>query len=206
MDLGLLLGTGWASGVNLYAVVSILGLAGRMDWFDAPEALTNPIVIGVALAMYGVEFFADKIPFVDNAWDVAHTVIRPLGAALLGAALAGNELDATIWNELGAGAGSGALALASHATKATARLAINTSPEPVTNIVASVAEDSLVVGIVLLAINNPLLAGIAVVVLLILGAIALVGLWRAAMAVRRRVADRRAGGAISRVSGRPLDR
>ncbi len=205
MDLGLLLGTGWASGVNLYAVVALLGLTDRMGWFEAPEILTNPVVIGLAVAMYAVEFVADKVPFLDNAWDVAHTFIRPVGAALVGAALAGQEIDASLLSELTAGAGSGALAFASHATKATARLAINTSPEPFTNIAASIAEDSLVAAVVLLAINNPLLAGIAVVLLLILGAVAMVALWKVAITVRQKVRARRGGTSMRRVSGRPID-
>ncbi len=206
MDLGLLLGTGWASGINLYAVTVLLGLTGRAGWFEAPEVLQHPAVIAVAGVLYLVEFVADKVPYLDNAWDVAHTAIRPLGAAFLGMALAGTDLEAGLAAELGAGAGTGLLALASHATKATARLALNSSPEPVTNVVASVAEDSLVAGVVLLAVTNPLLAGLAAVVLLVSGVAVMVAVWRAAARVRARLRRRRDGDvpAVSRVSGRTL--
>ncbi len=206
MALGLLLGQGWASGVNLYAVVVLLGLTGRAGWYEAPAILESPMVIGGALALYAIEFVADKIPYVDNLWDVAHTAIRPIGAALVGAALAGIEADVSTLTQALAGTGTGALALASHAAKASARLAINTSPEPASNIVASLAEDSLVAGVVLLAVTHPALAIVAVILLLIAGAAVVVASWKAARAVRSRIAERRRGRepVISRISGRPL--
>lgn len=192
MDLGLLAGTGWASGVNLYAVVALLGGAGRLGWFEAPDVLVHPATIAVATVLYALEFVVDKVPWVDSAWDAAHTAIRPLGAALLGAALAGQDLEATLLSQFGAGAGSGLLAFAAHLTKATSRLAINTSPEPASNVVASVAEDSLVAGMVALAITNPGLALAAVVVLVVAGAVVVALLWRIALRARRRRAERRA--------------
>lgn len=190
MDLGLLLGTGWASGVNLYAAAALLGIGGRADWLDA-GALENPAVIAVAIGMYVVEFFADKIPFVDNTWDAIHTIIRPLGAAMLGATLVGVEQDVTSWAQGSAALGTAGVAFASHAVKATTRLALNASPEPVTNVAASVAEDALVAGVIALAIANPLIAAVVVVVLLVAGIALAVGLWRLARTAREQLRRRR---------------
>ena len=138
---GTILGTGWAAGVNLYGTVLLLGLLGRFDVATTPEVLQSPWVLGVAAAMYALEFVADKVPFVDTIWDTLHTVIRPVGAALLGGELAGDDLS-----HLLAGGLSGGVALGAHATKAGARIAINTSPEPVTNIGVSLLEDVAVGG------------------------------------------------------------
>jgi hypothetical protein len=188
---GLLAGTGWASGVNLYAVVLLLGVLTRSGTFAGPELFGRTEVLAVAGVLYAVEFVVDKIPYVDDAWDAIHTVIRPLGAAVVGAVLAG-EIETT--SQVLSALGSGGLALASHAAKATARAAINTSPEPVSNVVVSVAEDGLVAGVVVLALANPVLALVAVAVLLVVGTVLVVTLWRVAgRAIRRRRARRRAG-------------
>jgi hypothetical protein len=160
--LGLLAGSGWASGLNLYLVTFLLGLAGRFDWLETPAVLQRTDVMIAAGALYVVEFFADKIPFVDNIWDAVHTFVRPVGAAALGYAIAGETAD------FGSGVGaviSGSLALASHSAKATTRAAVNTSPEPFSNIFLSVAEDGLVAGLVALAIANPAITLIVVIVL-----------------------------------------
>ena len=106
---GTLLGTGWAAGVNLYGTALLLGLLGRFDVATTPEVLQSPWVLGVAAAMYALEFVADKIPFVDTIWDILHTVIRPVGAALLGGELAGDDLS-----HLLAGGLSGGVALGAH--------------------------------------------------------------------------------------------
>lgn len=172
--IGTILGTGWASGVNLYATVGLLGLFGRFDIATTPEILQSPWVLGVAAAMYALEFVADKIPFVDTVWDILHTVIRPVGAALLGGELAGEDVS-----QLFAGGLSGAVALGSHAAKAGARVAINTSPEPASNIGISLLEDGVVGGMVWFAVTYPWIAGGLALVLLVVGAVVLVAAWKA---------------------------
>ena len=173
-DLGLLAGSGWASGINLYAVTIILGLAGRLGWADIPEVLTRTDVLIVAAVLYSIEFVGDKIPYVDNLWDVANTVIRPLGAAALGVVLAGES------ESIGAALGglvAGALALSAHSTKATTRAAVNTSPEPFSNSVVSVAEDGLASGLTVAAILAPIPTLIVVAVLVVAGGYVTVKLW-----------------------------
>ena len=157
-SLGLLLGGSWASGVNLYLTVAGLGIAGRLGWIALPgnmEALTHPLVILIAIALYLIEFFADKIPYVDSAWDSVHTFIRPIGCFVL-MFMAMSEMDYAL--QVSVALLCGAVSLDSHLTKATARVAINTSPEPVTNIIASLSEDSLVVVALWLIFNHPLIA------------------------------------------------
>lgn len=192
---GTILGTGWASGINLYGTVLLLGVFGRFDVASTPEVLQSPWVLGVAAAMYALEFVADKIPFVDTVWDTLHTVIRPVGAALLGGELAGEELSQLLGGGL-----SGAVALGSHAAKAGVRMAINTSPEPVTNIGVSLGEDVVVAGMVWFAVTYPWLAGALALVLLVAGFAALVAAWRlvrsGARRFRRWRAHRHAAGAL----------
>ena len=192
---GTILGTGWASGVNLYATVLLLGVFGRLDVATTPEVLQSPWVLGVAAGMYALEFVADKIPFVDTVWDTLHTVIRPVGAALIGGELAGEDLSRML-----AGGMSGAVALGAHAAKAGARVAINTSPEPVTNIGISLAEDVVVAGMVWFAVTYPLLAGVLALVLLVAGFAALAAAWRLVRSGMRRFrrwrAQRHAAGAL----------
>jgi hypothetical protein len=157
------MGSSWLSGVNLYATVATLGLLGRFAHVPLPgslDALTNWWVIGIAGTMYCVEFVADKIPAVDTAWDAIHTFIRvPAGAVLAAASV--TTFDSTI--QTIALLIGGGLALTSHTTKATTRAAINTSPEPVSNIAVSAAEDVLAIGGVSLAVYYPMVM-IAVVV------------------------------------------
>lgn len=147
---------GWASGVRLYLVVLLTGLAGFMGWVELPQGLhllSNPVVLGISGFMVFIEFFADKIPGLDSLWDVVHGVIRiPAGAALAAAVFgADNGLGALVAALLG-----GTLAATSFAAKATTRAAINTSPEPFSNIGASLVEDSLVPAGLWLAIAHPL--------------------------------------------------
>lgn len=182
--IALVLGSGWASGVNLYLVTALLGLAGRFGLADLPDGLSNPWVIGTAAALFAVEFVADKIPYLDSAWDAAHTVIRPLGAAALGYLLTG---DAGGLAQLGATGGSGILALAAHAAKASTRAAVNTSPEPFSNSLVSLGEDGLVAFVLWMAITNPVVALILVALLVIAGAALTIALWRF---VRRRRGQR----------------
>jgi len=171
--LTLAMGTAWVSGINLYASVATLGLLGRFAHLQLPgelTALTSWWVIGVALALYLIEFIADKIPLIDSAWDAIHTFIRvPAGAVLAMATL--GDFDTGI--QAIAFLLGGGLALSSHGTKAATRAMINTTPEPVTNVVASVTEDFVAVSSVLLAVFYPLVLIVVVVVGLLISLIVL---------------------------------
>jgi hypothetical protein len=181
------LGFSFTSGVNLYATVAILGLTVRYGWVDLPiqfEVFDNDLVIYGAIAMYFVEFMADKIPWVDSLWDAVHTVIRPLGGALIAVAAVGEAspgVDALV-ALLG-----GSVAATSHFAKAGSRAVINTSPEPVSNSIASLLEDLLVFGVGLLALLFPIVALILVGALLVLILFFSVQLLRAARRRLRRV-------------------
>ncbi|MDO8387256.1 MAG: DUF4126 domain-containing protein [Polaromonas sp.] len=169
---------GWASGVRLYLVVLLTGLAGFMGWIQLPQGLhllAHPVVLGASGFMVFVEFFADKIPGLDSLWDVVHTVIRiPAGAALAAGVFGA---DSGVMALLAALAG-GSLAATSHAAKATTRAAINTSPEPFSNVGASLVEDSIVPAGLWLAIAHPLVF-IAVLVLVLIFSVWLIRLcWR----------------------------
>jgi hypothetical protein len=161
--IGLVAGSGWAAGVNLYAVAVLLGLLGRLGLADVPETLMRTDVLAVAGALYAVEFVVDKVPYLDSLWDTVHTIIRPLGAAAIGYLLAG-QVD-TIGQAVAAGASS-LLAASSHTAKATTRGAVNLSPEPTSNILVSLFEDGLVAGVVALAVAFPIAALVVVVILL----------------------------------------
>jgi hypothetical protein len=150
--IGLLAGSGWSSGLNLWAVVGLLGIAGRAGWADTPEMLHNPIVIAVAVILYAAEFVIDKIPYVDSAWDLANTVIRPTGAAVLAVLMTPH--DSTPHRVL-AIAGAATAALTSHSAKASLRALINVSPEPFSNIIASLTEDGLAFALVAFAFAHP---------------------------------------------------
>jgi hypothetical protein len=164
--LPLSIANGWASGISAYAVLLIAGILGRVGYADTPEALQRTdvmIFVGVLLA---IEFVADKIPYVDSLWDSVHTVIRPTIAAILGVLIAG---DASTLDQAIAGTTSSVLALLSHLAKGGLRLAINTSPEPVTNVGTSLAEDGAVAGMTLLAWQHPWAAAVIALILLALG-------------------------------------
>ena len=167
--IALTLGVGWASGINLYAAVLALGMAGATGYADLPaglEIVENPLVIGAAGLMYAVEFFADKVPGVDTGWDTLHTFIRLPAGALLAA---GMFDDQSMSLELAAAIVGGGLAATSHATKAGSRVLINTSPEPFSNWTASIAEDISVFGGVWLMLNQPwTFVGLLIVFLLLL--------------------------------------
>jgi hypothetical protein len=168
--LALALGAGWASGLNLYAAVLVLGFlgaTGRMDLPEGLEVLTDPLVMFAAGFMYLVEFFADKVPGVDTAWDTLHTFVRIPAGALLAAGAVG---DLGAGTELAAALLGGGMAAASHAAKSGTRVLINTSPEPFSNWAASITEDFAVVAGLLAAVNHPLvfLAVLAVFLLLLI--------------------------------------
>lgn len=171
--LALAMGTAWVSGINLYASVATLGLLGRFANLQLPgelTVLTNWWVIGVALFLYLIEFIADKIPFIDSTWDVIHTFIRvPAGAVLAAAAF--GDFDKGV--QVVAFLLGGGLALSSHGTKAATRAMINTSPDPVTNVAASLAEDVVAVSSVLLAAFYPILLVMVVVVGLMISMVVL---------------------------------
>jgi Sec-independent protein translocase protein TatA len=179
--ISLTLGVAWASGINLYAAILVLGLMGAGGYTELPASLTvlqDPLVLMAAGMMYFVEFFADKIPGVDSTWDAVHTFIRiPAGAMLAVGAAQGLEINQVA--ELAAALLGGSLAATSHLTKASTRLVINTSPEPISNIGTSIAEDIAVVGGLWTALNYPL-AFIVFVIAFVLFAIWLLPkLWRA---------------------------
>lgn len=177
--IALSMGVAWASGINLYAailVLGLLGLTGNMPLPETLQVLQNPIVIGVAGFMYCVEFFADKIQGVDSAWDTLHTFIRiPAGAVL--AATAVGEVDPAI--AISAALVGGGLTAGTHLTKASTRLLVNTSPEPFSNIGASLTEDTVVVGGLLTALYYPSLFLVLLVVFVALMVWLLPILWRA---------------------------
>jgi hypothetical protein len=163
--LGLVAGSGWASGLNVYLVTLMLGLGGRAGWTEVPEVLQRPDVLIVAGVLYLIEFAADKIPYLDNVWDALHTFVRPLGAAALGFVIAGES--SSVGGALGAIV-SGSLALSAHSAKATTRAAVNTSPEPFSNVFLSLFEDGLVAGLVALAVLYPVPALVVVIILAVL--------------------------------------
>ena len=159
--------TGWASGVNAYLVVLVFGIADRVGEFTSiPDALGRTDVLVAASVLFTVEFVLDKIPYLDSTWDAVSTVIRPAIGTAIALLVSG---DAGSVEQAAYGALGGGTALASHLVKAGGRLAINASPEPVTNVVASLAEDAAVVTVVLLAIEHPRIALAVTVVLLLVG-------------------------------------
>ncbi|HEX8498026.1 MAG TPA: DUF4126 domain-containing protein [Actinomycetales bacterium] len=159
--------SGWASGVNAYAVVLILGLFGRFAGVEAvPGTLMRTDVLVVAGVLFAIEAVADKISFLDSFWDAAHTVIRPAVGTALGAMLAG---DASSFEQALLATTGGVTALASHAVKAGLRAAVNTSPEPASNVVVSTAEDVTVAGVISLSVVAPWVAAGLAACLLVIG-------------------------------------
>jgi hypothetical protein len=166
--LGRTLGFSFAAGVNLYATVAILGLASRFGWVHLPEqynAFNNDWVIGAAVVMYVVEFFADKIPYVDTLWDVIHTAIRPIGGAFIAVTTLG---DASPTMQGLVALLGGTVAASSHLTKTSTRAMVNASPEPFSNWILSFGEDVFVVGLGYLALAHPVAALVVASVLLVL--------------------------------------
>ncbi|MBQ0713177.1 MAG: DUF4126 domain-containing protein [Porticoccus sp.] len=181
--IALTLGVGWASGINLYAVVLVLGLAGSTGNIDLPPELAvvqNPMVIMAAGVMYFVEFIADKVPGVDTGWDTLHTFIRIPAGAMLAVGAVG---DVTPALEIAAGLMGGTMAGASHLTKFSTRALINTSPEPFSNWAASISEDVLVLGGMWAMFNHPVLFVGLMVVFLLLVIWLLPKLWRLLKAI-----------------------
>jgi hypothetical protein len=176
--LSLALGAGFSSGLNLYATVATLGLLQRFGVIHLPaalEILAHPWVLGIAAALYLLEFFADKVPYMDTLWDAVHTFIRPPAAALLAYGAAGAAAPEWRW---GAALLAGSVALTSHGTKASARAAVNTSPEPFSNWVLSFGEDLLAVWLTWMATAHPVATTIIVAALVAFSAFVLFHLFR----------------------------
>lgn len=186
-SLGRTMGFSFAAGINLYATVAILGLASRYGWVALPpqyQVFDNNWIIGGAIALYLIEFVADKIPWVDSVWDTAHSVIRPIGGAAIAVATLG---DASPAAETMVAVIGGALAASTHFSKAGTRVLANASPEPFTNWALSLGEDAFVVGLGFLALKYP--AAAAVVVFVCLALLAALSAW-IIRAVRRRFGRR----------------
>jgi hypothetical protein len=181
--LPLSIANGWASGISAYATLLIAGLLGRAGVADTPAALQRTdvlVFVGILLAM---EFVADKIPYVDSLWDAVHTVIRPVVGAVIAALLASN--DPSLGQAFAAATG-GLVALASHLAKAGLRAAVNTSPEPASNVIVSSAEDISVAALVALVTEHPWVSATIALVLLTLSTVVVVKLWRRVLAFRAR--------------------
>ena len=187
--LGLALGAGFSSGLNLYATVATLGLLQRLGVLHLPQSLqvlSHPWVLGIAIALYLIEFFADKFPYFDTIWDAIHTFIRPPAAALLAFAAAGGAAPEWRW---AAALLAGGVALTAHGTKASARAAVNTSPEPFSNWFLSFGEDILAVWLTWMATAHPLATTIIVAALVVLSAFLLYHLFRFARRALQRLLE-----------------
>ena len=176
---GLLAGSGWASGLNLWAVVALLGIGGRAGWADTPSFLQRTLVIAVAVALYTAEFVIDKIPYLDSAWDIANSAIRPAGAATLAVLMTPHESTP---HRVLAVVGAAFAALTSHSAKMSLRALINVSPEPVSNVLASVTEDGLALSLVGFAFAHPRTALVITIAAMIA---CIVFVWWAMGALRR---------------------
>ena len=185
--LGLVLGAGFSSGLNLYATVATLGILERFGVIHLPtslQILAHPAVLGIAVVLYLVEFFADKIPFVDTAWDAIHTFIRPPAAAFLAYSAAGAAPTDWRW---AAALLAGGVALTSHGTKASARAAVNATPEPLSNWALSFGEDVLAVWLTWMATAHPVATTVIVIALVALSAFLLFHLFRFARRALQRL-------------------
>ena len=185
--LGFSLGTSFASGLNVYATVAAAGLFQRFGVVQLPDSLqvlANPFVIGLATILFIIEFIADKIPYIDTAWDAVHTFVRPPAAALIAYSAFGEVPQE--W-KTGAALLAGGVALTSHGAKATTRAAANTSPEPLSNWILSLAEDGLAVFLAWLAAEHPLITAAVVVVLVIVAVLIIWKLFRYLRVIRDRL-------------------
>ena len=186
MDLGTALASSWASGISVYGVTAIVGLAGRLDWIDAPPFVERSWVIAVAIVLFAVEFVIDKVALIDSVWDGVHTLIRPAIGGYLASAATDTELSVATLAVTGV-----VLAFSSHSAKASTRLVVNASPEPFSNVAVSLGEDGLVAVLMTLAITRPELALVVTAVLAILSTVVAVMLFRTARRIARRIRARR---------------
>lgn len=187
MDLGTALASSWSAGISMYGVLAVLGIAGRLDWVDSAPFLQQTWVIVAALALFAVELVVDKVALLDSAWDAVHTALRPATGALLAASTP--DVDLPTWGLVLAG---GALALSSHAAKASARALVNASPEPASNVVVSAVEDGVVAAVMALALAYPRVALVVTLVLAVLSTVTAVLLFQASRAVWRKLRATRA--------------
>ncbi|MEU3712447.1 DUF4126 domain-containing protein [Streptomyces catenulae] len=182
--------SGWASGINAYAVVLLLGLLGATGVTDeVPDALQRPDVLIAAAVLFLFEAVADKVPYVDSVWDAVHTVVRPVAGGVVAALLAGHDGSLP---QLAAGAVGGSTALLSHLVKAGTRIAVNTSPEPASNIVVSAVEDLGVAALIAFAVFHPVIAAVIAATLLLAGLALVILLWSRIRRYLRRRRERRA--------------
>lgn len=176
------MGAGWSSGISVYGVLATLGLAGRAGWVDAPTFLERWWVIAAAVGLFCVEFVVDKIALLDSVWDGVHTVVRPaIGGLLM------TTVGDTSWSAPALAASGVVLALSSHSAKSSTRLVVNSSPEPASNVVVSLAEDGLAATVMTLAIARPELAVTVVALLTVLSLVAAFVLYRLARRIGRTV-------------------
>jgi hypothetical protein len=195
-SLPLAFSSGWASGVNCYLVVLVLGIADRVgDYSDIPDVLARWDVLAIAGFLYAMEFVADKIPYVDSTWDAVSTLIRPTAGAIIGALLAGQVSEDTPLDQILLAGVGGTTALLSHLSKAGLRLAVNSSPEPVSNIGISLLEDFAVLGVIAFAVVHPWIAATIAGFLLVTGMVLLVAVARLVRRGWRRWKGRRTASA-----------
>lgn len=185
VDLGTVVASSWSAGISLYGVLAVLGIAGRLEWIQAPTLLQQTWFIAAALVLFVVELVVDKIAVVDSVWDAVHTVLRPVGGALIGGLAPGQEVPLPVLLGLGA-----VLALSSHSAKASVRAMVNASPEPISNVIVSTLEDGLVGLVMALAIAYPKVAFVVTAVLAVASSVVAVVLFRTARATWRRLRRR----------------
>ena len=186
MDFGTAMGAGWSSGISVYGVVALVGVAGRSGWIEAPSLVERWWVIALAAVLFIVEFVIDKIALLDSAWDSVHTLIRPAVGGYLMSTATDTQLSVP------ALAASGVLlALSSHTAKASTRLVVNASPEPVSNVVVSFGEDGIVLAVMALALSRPEWAIVLVALLTVGSVVVAVLFYRIARRLARRFRPRR---------------
>ncbi len=176
------MGAGWSSGISVYGVVAVVGIAGRSGWIEAPSFVEHWWVIAAAVTLFLAEFVIDKIALVDSAWDTVHTFIRPAVGGYLMSTATDTELSVPALAVSGV-----LLALSSHSAKASTRLVVNASPEPVSNVAVSAAEDGLVFAVMALAISRPELAIVIVALLSFASVVVAIVLYRIARRIGRRL-------------------
>jgi len=197
VDVGTAMGAGWSSGISVYGVVALVGVAGRFGWTEAPSFIEQWWVIGVAVVMFIVEFVIDKIALVDTVWDAVHTLIRPAVGGYLMSTATNSQLSVPALAVSGV-----LLALSSHSAKASTRLVVNTSPEPLSNVAVSLGEDGLVFVVMAIAISRPELAVAVVALLTVASVVVAFVFYRIARRVARRL---RSGARTATARGRRDD-
>jgi len=197
VDVGTAMGAGWSSGISVYGVVALVGVAGRFGWTDAPSFVEQWWVIGVAVVLFIVEFVIDKIALVDTVWDAVHTLIRPAVGGYLMSTATNSQLSVPALAVSGV-----LLALSSHSAKASTRLVVNTSPEPLSNVAVSLGEDGLVFVVMAIAISRPELAVAVVALLTVASVVVAFVFYRIARRLARRL---RSGARTATARGRRDD-